>query len=333
VSGFPPTVTAILLSYNCADVVADAVRSVLSQDCEPMDVIVSDDASTDDTYEALRREVAEYAGPHQVRLRRRDTNSGSKSAHLNDVFPLASGRFVVSFDGDDVAERHRVRRILEVFRSDEQVTAVFSDYAYLNETGGAGQRRGVRHPPPGSDAGRWFARVDAFASGATLAVRRDVVESFGPLDPAINEDVLLPFRASLLGDVCFVDEALVRVRRREASLTAHVGRFASLDAYRAWFLEGIAQARRQLDSRLRDLDRAGELGLAGPDELDALRRVARDSLAEAEAGAGLVSSSLRERIACVARTLRPGVDWADVRQSLFLALAPEAYLKYKRRRR
>jgi cellulose synthase/poly-beta-1,6-N-acetylglucosamine synthase-like glycosyltransferase len=205
VSGFPPTVTAILLSYNCADVVADAVRSVLSQDCEPMDVIVSDDASTDDTYEALRREVAEYAGPHQVRLRRRDTNSGSKSAHLNDVFPLASGRFVVSFDGDDVAERHRVRRILEVFRSDEQVTAVFSDYAYLNETGGAGQRRGVRHPPPGSDAGRWFARVDAFASGATLAVRRDVVESFGPLDPAINEDVLLPFRASLLGDVCFVD--------------------------------------------------------------------------------------------------------------------------------
>jgi glycosyltransferase involved in cell wall biosynthesis len=328
----PPDATAILLTYNCAGMVGQALRSLLAQDCEPMEVIVSDDASSDDTWAVLQRELDGYTGPHRVTLRRREANSGSKSAHLNDVFPLASGRYLVSFDGDDISEPHRVRRILEAFRQDPGVALVYSDYAYMDERGGASGRRGVPRPPPGSDARPWFARVDAYASGTTLAVRRDVVEVFGPLDPAINEDVVLPFRASLLGEVRCLDEPLVRVRRWQGSLTAETGRFASMEAYRAWLLKGIARARRQLGSRLDDLRRAEARGLGTPEELDALRQVARDSMAEAEASAAIVSPSMLKRLRCVASLFRPGANREDLAQSLFLAFAPGLYLRYKRRR-
>ena len=51
-----------------------------------------------------------------VELRQRQTNSGRKSAHLNDVLPSVTGDIIVSFDADDVAERSRIRRIAETFR-------------------------------------------------------------------------------------------------------------------------------------------------------------------------------------------------------------------------
>jgi glycosyltransferase involved in cell wall biosynthesis len=332
-SAAAPAVSAILLSHNCSEVIAAALHSVLGQDCAPMEVIVSDDASGDATYTILQREIAAYQGPHNVTLRRRETNSGSKSAHLNDVFPLASGRFLVSFDGDDIAEPDRVRRILEAFRHNPHVSAVFSDYSYMDGMGRAGRRRRVSHPPPGTDTRHWFARVDAYAPGATLAVRRDVVETFGPLDPAIHEDTVLPFRASLLGDVHYIDEALVRVRRWEGSLTSDPERFRSLDQLRSWLLLGITQARVQMESRFEDLRNAQELGLVQPQDLEALRGTIAGSMAEADASACLASPSLFARLRCLARLTWSSDHRQDFPQNTFLTLAPGLYLKYKQRRR
>jgi len=326
-------VSAILLSYNCAEQIAAAVRSVLEQDCEPMEILISDDASQDDTFAVLQREVDGYQGPHRVTLRRRETNSGSKSAHLNDVLPLASGQYLISFDGDDIAEPDRVRRILEAFRQDQRISAVFSDYSFMDSKGRAGRKRGVAHPPRGIDSRHWFASVDAFASGATLAVRRDVVETFGPLDPAINEDVVLPFRASLLGDVRYIDEALVRVRRWEGSLTSDPERFRSLDQLRSWLLQGIAQARRHREQRLEDIGKAEQLGLVQLQDAEALRASVAASMAEAEASACLASPSMFKRLRCLftfgwSRNYRQ-----DLAQNVFLTVAPWLYIKYKQLKR
>jgi hypothetical protein len=321
--------SAILLSYNCADQITAAVRSVLEQECEPMEIIISDDASRDATFTVLQREVDAYQGPHRVTLRRRETNSGSKSAHLNDVLPLASGQFLVSFDGDDIAEPDRVHRILEAFRQDQRISAVFSDHSFMDAMGRAGRRRGVDHPPPGTDARHWFARVDAYAPGATLAVRRDVVETFGPLDPAINEDVVLPFRASLLGDVHYIDAALVRVRQWEGSLTSDRERFRSLAQLRSWLLQGIAQARRHLEHRLKDLRKAEQLGLVQPQDTEALRTTVAGSMAEAEASACLASPSLLKRLRCVVTLAWSHNYRQDLAQNVFLTVAPWLYIKYK----
>jgi hypothetical protein len=76
----------------------------------------------------------------------------------------------------------------------------------------------------------------------TLAIRRGVVEKFGGLAPDINEDIVLPFRASLLGDVVYLDENLVRARRHGASLTQSHDNFASLERYRQRVKLGVERA-------------------------------------------------------------------------------------------
>ncbi len=320
----------MLLTYNCRDFVADALGSVLGQDCQPMEVVVSDDASTDDTFTIVQREVEGYAGPHRVILRKRDSNSGSKSAHLNDVFPSTSGRILVSFDADDISETSRVRSLLAEFHRDPGVAAVYSGYGLMDETGRPRGSGRVPHPAPDSDSARHFARIDAFAAGATLAIRRDVVEVFGPLDPDINEDVLLPFRASLLGRVWYLDEDLVQVRRWAGSLTAAHDRFESLVRYRAWLLEGVERARRQFRSRLMDLATAEALMPERASRFDELRAVASDSLAAAEASRDLADPSRWRRTRCLLSLLRTGADPHELLQCAAIALIPGAYLRYKR---
>lgn len=325
--------SAILLCYNNEAYVAEALRSVLDQDVtQPIEVIVSDDASTDSTYAIIQGQIAAYSGPHQVCVLGQATNSGSKSAHLNRVFPLASGDIFVSFDADDVAEAHRLSRIQECFQSRAEIAAVYSNVSMMDESGRSRGIGSVTCPPRGVSARRWFAQVDAYAAGSTLAVRRDVVDRFAPLDPKIHEDVVLPFRASLLGDVVFIDEPLVRYRRHEASLTADFGQFRSLEKFRGRMLEGIARARAHLVSRLDDLSTARRLMPENLEEWDSLEQVARSSLMHAEMTEPLFSRHFYERWLALVRLIAAGAYRHELAQNSAIAIAPASYLRYKRRR-
>jgi glycosyltransferase involved in cell wall biosynthesis len=324
-------VSAVLLTYNCASFVREAIRSVFGQDwAEPLEVIVSDDASTDGTYDIVCGEASAYRGPYTVTLRRRQTNSGSKSAHLNDVLPSVTGDIIVSFDDDDVSERSRIRRIAETFHR-PGVQAVYSSYSMIDPLGRPWGRGRVPRPPSPAPAAEWFARADANAAGATLAVRRVVFEAFGPLDPGIYEDVVLPFRASLLGDTVYIDETLVRVRRHPGSLTADMDRFASMGVYRDRLYWGIERARKGALSRLEDIAKATELMPSRAAEFGRLRAVVADSLAKAELTAQLVDPSLVRRTSALLRLACSGAYREDFLQHMAVALAPDWYLRYKRR--
>ena len=327
-----PHVSAILLCYNCADLVAAAVRSLLAQDyAGPVEVIVSDDASSDDTFDLACRELADCRTDWTVKTFRRAANSGSKSAHLNDLLLRATGDILISFDADDVAEPSRIRKTVAAFATDPAVHAVYSEFSLIDKDGrplGTGR---VPHPPSNVDTRRWFAQVDAYAAGATLAIRRPVAEVFGPLEPDIHEDIVLPFRASLLGEAVYLDEPLVRYRRHASSMTADLDRFASLEAYRTRMLLGIARARRHLESRHADLLTAARLMPQRAEEFASLRSIADQSLASAESTAQLVSDRLADRVAALVRLTRSGAYRDEWAQHAALALAPGAYLRYKRK--
>jgi glycosyltransferase involved in cell wall biosynthesis len=325
-------VSAILLTYNCEAFVAEAIRSLLAQDyAGPVEVIVSDDASSDRSYDVACRELASCRSSWQVRLFRRTSNSGSKSAHLNDVLPRSSGDILVSFDADDVSEPSRIRRTVAAFSADPAVQAVYSSFSLIDNNGRDRGMGHVPHPPSNENTRRWFARVDAYAAGATLAVRRAVMEVFGPLRSDIHEDIVLPFRASLLGEAIYLDEPLVRYRRHAASMTADLDRFTSLAAYRRRMQQGIARARNHLASRRSDLLTAMNLMPKRAQDFAALNEIADRSLANAEMTAQLVAENFIPRISALFHLTRSGAyrdEWAN---HTALALMPGAYLFYKRR--
>ncbi len=65
-----PLVTFYVITYNQARFVREAVESALAQTYSPIEILLSDDCSTDGTFEIIQETVKGYSGPHTVILNR-----------------------------------------------------------------------------------------------------------------------------------------------------------------------------------------------------------------------------------------------------------------------
>jgi len=108
-----PLVTFALFSYNQEQYIREAIEGAFAQTYEPLEIILSDDCSTDRTFEIMQKMAAEYPGPHLVKVRSSTENRGTLS-HVLDVAHASSGKYVVVSAGDDISKPHRTERSVKV---------------------------------------------------------------------------------------------------------------------------------------------------------------------------------------------------------------------------
>jgi len=89
-----PLVSVIIPAYNCADYIADSIKSALEQDYPNKEIIVIDDGSTDGTVDALSSFDGEITLIQQQ-------NAGSAVAR-NAGIKAAKGEFIAFLDSDDI---------------------------------------------------------------------------------------------------------------------------------------------------------------------------------------------------------------------------------------
>jgi glycosyltransferase involved in cell wall biosynthesis len=117
-----PTVSIGMPVYNGADYIRRSVESLLAQDYEDFELIISDNASTDET-ESICREFA--ATDARIRYYRNDTNVGA-SGNYNKTFKLARGKFFKWAAHDDECDRTMLSRCVEFLeRAPDRVTMVY----------------------------------------------------------------------------------------------------------------------------------------------------------------------------------------------------------------
>lgn len=88
-----PLISVIVPAYNAEDFILEALRSIAAQDYEPLEILLVDDGSTDDTANLVRREMP------AVRIIRQD-NTGVAEAR-NTGLRNACGEFICLLDADD----------------------------------------------------------------------------------------------------------------------------------------------------------------------------------------------------------------------------------------
>ncbi|HET6818444.1 MAG TPA: bifunctional glycosyltransferase family 2 protein/CDP-glycerol:glycerophosphate glycerophosphotransferase [Mycobacteriales bacterium] len=110
VGGLRPDVSVVVIAYNDAARLPEAVASVLDQTLRALEVIVVDDASTDGTWDVAQA-LAE-AHPDRVRAIRLPENSGGCSRPRNTGIDAAQGDYVMFLDSDDSLERHAAKNLL-----------------------------------------------------------------------------------------------------------------------------------------------------------------------------------------------------------------------------
>lgn len=104
-----PQITVVVIGYDDAPHIADAVRSALAQGPVVGEVIAVDDCSTDDT-PAVLAELA--AADRRVRVVRRAVNSGGCGAPRNDGVDAATLPYLMFLDSDDVLAPGGARALL-----------------------------------------------------------------------------------------------------------------------------------------------------------------------------------------------------------------------------
>ncbi|MBA3066766.1 glycosyltransferase [bacterium] len=92
-----PTLSAYMANYNHAQYVGEALESIVSQSFRPMELIMVDDASTDNSVEIIEKFVRKYSFVHLIRNKK---NIGS---FLSTILALnsTSGEYVIGLASDD----------------------------------------------------------------------------------------------------------------------------------------------------------------------------------------------------------------------------------------
>lgn len=219
-----PHATIFLLTYNQQDLVREAARSVLAQDYPDLQVILSDDRSSDATFAILKEEAAAYRGPHKLVVRQPPRNLGLVY-HLYDVAALATGGLLICAEGDDIAYPNRTRRLVEAWLANG-ADALVSNWNVIDEQGRVLQRG--RSEGGGSDlrTNDYFpGRPINLLTGATAAYSAEALSRIPPpREPVFAEDLYVSLLLSWRGKrIHYVDEPLVGYRQHSGALT-HVDR-------------------------------------------------------------------------------------------------------------
>ena len=128
-----PLVTFALFSYNQEEYIREAVEGAFAQTYEPLEIILSDDCSSDRTFEIMQEMAAAYKGPHEVTARQTPCNSGTL-IHVSQVAKLAAGKLLILAAGDDVSKPNRSARIVKEWQR-TSAWGICSDYSEIDAQG------------------------------------------------------------------------------------------------------------------------------------------------------------------------------------------------------
>lgn len=249
-----PKVSLLVLTYQQRTLLDSAVTSALAQDCDPIEIVLSDDGSTDGSHERLVELAAAYNGPHRVVVRPRGPNLGI-AGHYNELLGFASGELLITAAGDDASTPDRVRRIVEAWDANGRRADLIA--SHLTDMDAAG---GLHCTILVDDLARWRGINDWMAGrpyivGAGHAFTRRMMERFGPMHRGIAyEDQIMVFRAIASGGAITVDAPLVHYRRGGTSVRPN---FESADHQGHWTERQLDRLLAEMNQLIADADVAG----------------------------------------------------------------------------
>ncbi len=249
-----PLVSFALLGYNQEKYTHAAVEAALAQDYPRLEIILSDDCSTDRTFDIMRETVAGYSGPHRIVLNRNASNQKT-GGHMNVIHRIARAELLIVAACDDISLPTRVSRIVEMWlKTGRRAGLIHSSCDSIDDSGG---RQGKLDCPCLAvlRSAEETAQTNAYVIGATSAYSRQIFRLFGDLNSDVmHEDCAATFRSLLAGlPIEYIDEPLVLYRNLVGSSGFYQGSGGHLSApQRLTFLQ---RAKIDYQQKLRDLQK------------------------------------------------------------------------------
>lgn len=209
-------ISVIVPSYNHADYVMDAVASVLSQTVPVHEVIVVDDASTDDSVMRLRQ----LADP-RLRIIALERNAGGGEA-LNIGIRTSSSPLIAICNSDDLWEPVKLERQLPWLEANPDIGAVFTDVTWIGKFGEELDRGRAKNifRVPNRSRHAWIRRLVETGNclcHPSVLIRRGLYDNAGYYDNRLRQlpDYKMWLAVLMQTELHVMDEKLVRFRIHE----------------------------------------------------------------------------------------------------------------------
>lgn len=228
-------VSIIASVYNCEEYIADMVESVMFQTYQQWEMIIIDDASTDNTWKIL----SQYT---DTRIKKYQNNENrGMTVNLNKALEIATGKYIIRIDGDDVAYPRRLEK--QVMFMEENSDVVLAG-CWMR---GFGSRNIFLQRIEGAEELRIHLLFDTAVFHPTFIIRKSILDQYlirYNEEFRYAQDYELEFRLSKYGKLRNIPEILMKYRYHDKQIS--IEKMLSQQAYanrtrRAVLLElGIA---------------------------------------------------------------------------------------------
>ncbi|MCB0769129.1 MAG: glycosyltransferase family 2 protein [Flavobacteriales bacterium] len=205
-----PKVTVLVTLYNKGPFVAETIRSVLANTWTDLELLIVDDASSDEGPEVVRGFSDE-----RIRFLPSAMNTG-RGAAANRGYDAARGEYIAVIDADDLMHPERIARQVEFLDANPEVVAVGSWIELF------GVREGLLERPLDDDTIRAMSLIGPLVSYPACMLRRSVIEEHGIrcdptwLTPGMDHLFLLEVQSH--GRMANIPAPLTRYREGEQNM-------------------------------------------------------------------------------------------------------------------
>jgi glycosyltransferase involved in cell wall biosynthesis len=225
-----PLVSVRVVTYNQESMVEDTLDSIVSQDYEPLEVVVADDASSDSTPQILASYQKRYRG--RVKAILADERLGV-TRNGNRALRQCSGELIAHVDGDDLCLPGKIAAQAKWFGDDPRRVLCGHDVEHFSSSSGGllGRHSETVRPSEGAGPRAFIVNGPPFVASSVMFRRKAI--------PATGYDERLPLLSDwklwidcLMSDGLFgyLPQVLGRYRHHDKTMTNSAARQCWLEA-------------------------------------------------------------------------------------------------------
>jgi glycosyltransferase involved in cell wall biosynthesis len=212
-----PLVTVICISYNHAPFIKEAIESLFNQRYDNIEIIIADDASTDESQAFLQSLISDKP---EIKSIFHDSNIGYTKT-FNEAFGLAQGKYIIDFALDDVMLPDFVlRSVSQLEQVGEDFGVSFSNANYIDagsltigNHNGLLKAKGLMHDILSGDLFAFILRR-YFICTPSMVMRKSVLDRLNGYDTSLAyEDFDFWVRSSRFTGYTYINDVLVNKRK------------------------------------------------------------------------------------------------------------------------
>ncbi len=207
---FSQKVSIAMATYNGEKYIEEQLQSLINQTYSPIEIIIVDDGSTDNTVEIVKG--YQYTYPF-ILLHINEKNSGV-SKTFEKAISLCTGTFIALCDQDDIWELHKIKTLVNAIG---EFDAVYSNSLLVDATGKSlGKEFTSIMNMQTYTSGTPFLLSNS-VPGHTILMKRDFVLGILPFPDNMLFDLWIGFNAGGNNGIKYVNETLVKYRQHETN--------------------------------------------------------------------------------------------------------------------